>query len=85
MGATIPKSFTKGVTVLFQGLYVVNEWKKKTGQDITTTSKSVEAQKRGTKIVANNDLDDYFIEKTGKTLEEHFRKDPKKLDGFVNK
>ena len=40
---------------------------------------------KGVRIVANKDLDDFFIEKTGKSLEEHFQKNPNKLDGFVEK
>ena len=64
---------------------MVNDWKKKTGQDINTTGKSVQAKERGIRIVANNDLDDYFLEKTGKSLDEHFRRNPAKLDGFVDK
>ncbi len=63
----------------------MNEWKKRTGQDITTTSKSLQAKKRGLRIVPNDELDDYFIEKTGKNLEEHFRKNLSKLDGFVDR
>jgi hypothetical protein len=30
-------------------------------------------------------LDNYFIEKTGKSLAEHFSKNPAHLDGFVEK
>ena len=40
---------------------------------------------KGVRIVANKDLDDFFIEKTGKSLEDHFQKNPNKLDGFVEK
>lgn len=68
LGANCPKSLTKVTTALFQGAFVVNEWKKKTGQDVTTTGKSREAKERGIRIVPNNDLDDYFLEKTGKAL-----------------
>lgn len=45
----------------------------------------MKAEKQGVRIVKNNNLDDYFIQKTGKTLEEHFRKDASKLDGFVHR
>lgn len=68
-----------------QGAYVMNQWKQKTNQDIATTTKSVQAKEKGVRIVLHNDIDDYFIEKTGKTLDEHFRKDVPKLDNFVER
>jgi hypothetical protein len=40
---------------------------------------------KGIRIVPNKDLDNFFIEKTGKSLEEHFQKNTSKLDGFVEK
>ena len=80
LGAKTPTSFAKGCTALLQGAFIINQWKQKINQDITTTAKSVQAKERGVRIVPNNDIDDFFIEKTGKTLEEHFRKVVPKLD-----
>ena len=39
----------------------MNQWKQKTNQDITMTSKSVQAKEKGIRIVPNNDLDDFFV------------------------
>jgi NAD-dependent DNA ligase len=41
LGAKTPASLVKGTTILLQGAYVVNQWKQKINQDITTTTKSV--------------------------------------------
>ena len=44
LGAKTPATFAKGTTILLQGAYVMNQWKQKTNQDITTTSKSLQAK-----------------------------------------
>lgn len=62
---------TKKVTELFQGLYAVDAFKRKLPQDIETTGKSVEAKERGLPIVRNDDLDEFFLKNTGKSLTEH--------------
>jgi hypothetical protein len=61
LGAKTPSTFAKGTTILLQGAYVMNQWKQKTNQDITMTSKSVQAKEKGIRIVPNNDLDDFFV------------------------
>lgn len=83
----MPKSITKKTTHLLQGSHIENAFKRRTDQDVKTTAKSLEAAQKNVTIIAYDDLDNFFIEKTGKSLGELMEADrPKKdfgLDRFV--
>ena len=60
MGAECPKSLAKKTTILMQGAFVEDAYKRRTKQDITTTNKSKEARERGILIVAHDDIEDFI-------------------------
>lgn len=51
-----------------QGSYVIDHFKRRIADDAKGTTKSQEAEKRGINIIANEDIDNFFIQFTGKTL-----------------
>ncbi len=75
LGADLPKGITKKTTHLLQGSHILNNFNKKTDQDVRTTAKSMEAAQKNIKIIPYDDLDNFFIEKTGKTVLDHMEKD----------
>ena len=58
-----------------QGSHILNTYGKKTDQDPKTTTKSTEAAQKNITIIPYEELDNFFIDKTGKSVYEHMEKD----------
>lgn len=56
LGAETHSSIVKKATHLLQGSYCVNNFGKKTDQDVRTTGKSTEAAQKGVKIISFDNL-----------------------------
>jgi hypothetical protein len=57
-----------------QGSHVEDQYKRRTNQPIGETNKSKEAKERGITILTWDKLDDFFVEKTGFSLDDHINK-----------
>ena len=74
LGAECPKSLTKKCNLLIQGSYVLDHFKRRLKTPIEETNKSKEAAERQIKIVKHDEVNDFFLQETGLTLDQHLDK-----------
>jgi hypothetical protein len=60
--------------LLFQGSHVDNDFKRRTNLSVQDTEKSRKARERGIDIIPHDKIDQFFMEKTGKSLQDHLKK-----------
>lgn len=63
-----------------QGSHVEDQYKRKLNQPIEETNKSKEARERGITIITFDKIEDFFVEKTGMTLDDHINKNQVKAN-----
>lgn len=74
LGADCPKSLTRKCNLLIQGSFVMDHFKRKLSTPVSETAKSKEAKEKNIAIIPSTELEDFFISKTGTSLQEHIDK-----------
>ena len=85
LGADCPKSLTKKCNLLIQGAYVMDHFKRRLPTPINETAKSKEARERNIAILEHQDLDKFFIDKTGFELQFHLNRNKVRPSSTISK